>query len=292
MKIKGRAAACSVDRRREERPVDRRERTLWLRGIAAENERLLEQGWYETAGVRHAFSPRIRECVRFPAAGHEALIAEEGAHRTDRAADLRVVSGDTMAHAEEAVLNFADAFTPGGSYLAGSAAQEECLCRESTLYASLTSEAAAPMYEANCARGGPEDDTFLFTPAAEIFRAPMEEGYALLPEPRTCAVITCAAPDLSSSSRHLPPAAVREIVRRRMRAMLAAAHRQGCRTLTLGAWGCGVFGHDAAVMAEDFRTVLVGERWQSLFRRITFAVYGEDAAGRYNLAAFRRTFAP
>lgn len=78
MKIKGRAAACPVDRRREERPVDRRERTRWLRDIAAENERLLAQGWYETAGVRHVFSPRIRECVLFPAAGHEALIAEEG----------------------------------------------------------------------------------------------------------------------------------------------------------------------------------------------------------------------
>ena len=270
--------------------MDRAERTRRLRAVAAENERLIAQGWYETDGVRHAFSPRIRGCVLFPEVGHGALIAAEGAARTEARAEIRVVSGDTMAHAEEAVLNFADAYTPGGAYLAGSAAQEECLCRESTLYASLASEAAAPMYAANRARRGPESDTFLVTPHAEIFRAPMEAGYALLPEPRVCAVLTCAAPDLSSSSRGLPPAAVRETVRRRLRALLAAAHRMGYRSLTLGAWGCGVFGHDAADMAEDFRAVLIEERWQSLFRRITFAVYAEDAAGRYNLAAFRCAF--
>lgn len=270
--------------------MDRTERTRWLRDVAAENERLLARGWYEADGARHAFSPRIREAVWFPEAAQAALAAEEGKRRTDARAEMRMVSGDTMAHAEEAVLNFADAYTPGGAYLAGSAAQEECLCRESTLYASLASEAAAPMYAANRARRGPESDGFLISPWVEIFRAPMEAGYALLSAPRVCAVVTCAAPDLSSSSRGLPPAAVRETVRRRMRAFLAAARRMGYRSLTLGAWGCGVFGHDAADMAADFHTVLVEEGWQSLFRRIIFAVYAEDAAGRYNLAAFRDVF--
>lgn len=270
--------------------MDRMERTRWLRDVAAENERLLAQGWYEAGGMRHAFSPRIRACVLFPEEGHGALIAAEGAARTEARAEIRVVSGDTMAHAEEAVLNFADAYTPGGAYLAGSAAQEECLCRESTLYASLTSETAAPMYAANRARRGPESDGFLFSPYVEIFRAPMEAGYAPLPAPRRCAVVTCAAPDLSSSSARLPRSAVRETVRRRLRALLAAAHRMGYRSLTLGAWGCGVFGHDAADMAADFHRVLVEERWQSLFRRITFAVYAEDEAGRYNLEAFREVF--
>ena len=270
--------------------MERIKRMRWLRAVAEENERLLAQGWYEAGGARHVFSPRIRACVLFPEEEQAALIAAEGAARTEAAAVIRVAAGDSMAHAEEAVLNFADAYTPGGAYLAGSAAQEECLCRESTLYASLTSEAAWPMYAANRSRRGPEADTFLFSPHVEIFRAPMEDGYALLSAPRVCAVLTCAAPDLSSSSRDLPPEAVRETVRRRMRAMLAAAHRMGCRSLTLGAWGCGVFGHDAADMAADFRTVLVEEAWQSLFSRITFAVHPAGAAGRYNLAAFRRVF--
>lgn len=270
--------------------MERIERMMWLREVAAENERLLARGWYEAGGVRHIFSSHIRDCVLFPEAEQAALVAAEGACRTKARAEIYVAAGDSMAHAEEAVLNFADAYMPGGAYLAGSAAQEECLCRESTLYASLTSEAATPMYAENRARRGPEADTFLVSPHVEIFRAPMEEGYALLPEPRVCAVLTCAAPDLSSSSRGLPPAAVRETVRRRMRAFLAAAHRMGYRSLTLGAWGCGVFGHDAADMAADFFAVLAEEGWQSLFARITFAVHPAGAAGRYNLEAFRRVF--
>lgn len=270
--------------------MEKWERRPFLQRVAAENEALLARGWYEAAGRRHVFSPRIRECRYYPEEAHAALVARAMAARTERRAAIAVTAGDTMAHAEAAVLNFADAYTPGGAYLAGSAAQEECLCRESTLYASLTSETAAPMYEANGARRGPEGDGFLFSPHVEIFRAPMEEGYALLPEPRACAVITSAAPDLSSSSRGLSSEAVRAVVRRRMRAWLAAAWAEGCRSLTLGAWGCGVFGHDAADMAANFRAVLIDEGFQSLFDTIVFAVYAEDAAGRYNLAAFREAF--
>ncbi|MBR2255757.1 MAG: DUF2263 domain-containing protein [Blautia sp.] len=35
-------------------------------------------------------------------------------------------------------LNFANAYTPGGSVSEGVMAQEECLCRSSNLYAALT----------------------------------------------------------------------------------------------------------------------------------------------------------
>lgn len=47
------------------------------------------------------------------------------------------------------VLNFANAHHPGGGFLHGSKAQEEELCRRSTLYASISSKKAAAMYDYN-----------------------------------------------------------------------------------------------------------------------------------------------
>lgn len=261
-----------------------------LRRIAAGNEALIAAGGYETEDGAHRFSPRIKACIEYPEAGHGALIREAAAHRSDRAAEITVVSGGTLSHAEEAVLNFADAFTPGGAYLMGAPAQEECLCRESTLYASLSSPEAAPFYERNRQRGR-EDGAFLFSPHVEIFRAPLEEGFRLLSHPKTCAVITAAAPDLRTRGAWSPDgAAMDEEIKRRMRAFLAAAYLRGCKSLTLGAWGCGVFGHDAADMARRFREVLIAGQWQSLFSRIVFAVYGGDPRGRYNREAFRQAF--
>lgn len=43
--------------------------------------------------------------------------------------------------AKIAVLNFANAFHPGGGVVYGSSAQEECLCRTSTLYPIIHSRA-------------------------------------------------------------------------------------------------------------------------------------------------------
>lgn len=270
--------------------MEKWEQNLWLRRIAQENEEYIARGGYEADGVRHDFSPRIRECLLFPEEGHGALLEKAAELHTDRTAEIRVVAGDTLAHAEEVVLNFADAYEPGGLYFCGSTAQEECLCRASTLYASITAREAMPLYDKNRHRRGPESDDFLISPYVEIFRSPMDEGYELLPEPRVCAVITSAAPDLHSTSLGLPEAEVRATLRRRMRAYLAAAAIQGYRTVTLGAWGCGAFGHDAASVAEDFRTVLVDEGLQTRFDRITFAIYGEDETGRYNRQAFEEAF--
>ncbi len=267
------------------------DRRSFNQSIAAENTRLLAQGYYEARGVRHDFSPRVREVIPVPAEVQPALIQKAAAALTEKKAKISVKNGDTFSYAEEAVLNFASDWQPGGAYLYGGSAQEECLCRQSTLYASLTAPEAALLYEENQRRRFPlASDTFLFSPYVEIFRASPEKDYALRKHPHVTSVLTVPAPDMRGEARHLPLEEVRRVMRRRMEAFLAAAWLHRCRGITLGAWGCGVFANDAKNVAADFHTVLIDERWQSLFETIVFAVYGDDDKSRYNRDAFREAF--
>ena len=71
------------------------------------------------------------------------------------------------------------------------------------------------------------------------------------------------------------------LLRRAVRVLhVAAAH--GHRRLVLGAWGCGVFGNDPAVVAETFRLALRDNRY---FDHVVFAVLDRQK-GTPTLAAF------
>lgn len=101
-----------------------------------------------------------------------------GAARRLRDTDLRPLA-----------LNFANGVTPGGGFLSGSRAQEECLCRSSALYATLVGDA---MYAAHRQRPLPDSsDWAILSPRVPVFRT--DDGKPLA-EPWELDFITCAAP--------------------------------------------------------------------------------------------------
>ena len=190
------------------------------------------------------------------------------------------------------VLNFANPVNIGGGVRNGAKAQEEDLCRKSSLLISLESREAVAYYIYNRNLGTyMGSDALIISPWVEIIR---DEDGALLEETETVAVLTCAAPMITRGMEGLSPAQYRDMLYGRIRGMLACAARSGYDTLVLGAWGCGAFGNDAALMSDLFRQVL--EDMQKAapdkgdpFRRIEFAVLSRSAS-QYNFREFAHNF--
>ena len=96
-----------------------------------------------------------------------------------------------------AVLNFASATTPGGGVVKGSSAQEECLCRVSTLYRCLTDKNIfAKFYQPHRdTLDALHNDDIIYTPDVVVVK---DDDYnTLTPSDRfKVDIITCAAPNL------------------------------------------------------------------------------------------------
>lgn len=95
--------------------------------------------------------------------------------------------------AADLVLSFADPSEPGSGFPEGRDSQETAFCRQSTLYASLTSEETRAAYSGD-GRGAAASwsEKVLRSPSACVFRDP--DG-ACLDEPYTTAVASFPAID-------------------------------------------------------------------------------------------------
>ena len=188
------------------------------------------------------------------------------------------------------VLNFASARHPGGGFERGSQAQEESLARSSSLHASLTTAAAAPYYRHHGEQGSAAySDRVIVSPDCPVFR---DDDDTLRDRPFIATFLTCAAPNARAMADSEPEAlaALPALFGRRIEAVLAVALDAKCDALVLGAWGCGVFGNDPAMVADAFATRLGhAGAFRGAFRQIDFAVL-DNSPGKACLAAFERTF--
>lgn len=190
------------------------------------------------------------------------------------------------------VLNFANPVNPGGGVRRGARAQEEDLCRKSSLLLSLEDESSKPYYEYNRSlHTYMGSDAIILSPSVEIIKD--SEG-ELLDDSVIVSVMTCAAPMISSGLEGMTEAEYEQMFYDRIVATLKVAANYGYKYLVLGAWGCGAFGNDANVVAKLYYKALKeleynGLPHESLFRQIYFAVLDRTADQR-NFRAFYEYF--
>ncbi len=104
-------------------------------------------------------------------------------------------------------------------------------------------------------------------------------------------VISAPAPNAGEVLRRDRSAGpkIESCLRRRCGMVLAVAHDQGHRNVLLGAWGCGVFRNDPAVVADAFGTWLESEAFAGTFDRVVFAIL-TGSRNRSTREAFERRF--
>lgn len=170
-----------------------------------------------------------------------------------------------LKHPNAALLNFASYRHAGGGFVTGAWAQEEAICHDSTLYNVLS--AFENFYSENekSLNRSLYTDRAIYSPGIVFERS----GKAV-----ECSVITCAAPNFNSAKNHgVTESENEEVLARRVDFVISIAEEQKCDTVILGAWGCGVFGQNPAVVARLFE-----ERFRtSPIKRAVFAIPGNNA---------------
>lgn len=200
-----------------------------------------------------------------------------------------------------ALLNFASGGHPGGGVERGSRAQEETICRRSTLTRSIYT------FDANYAKrfGYPHheganypldnlDFSAIYSPGVTVFREGKECTY--MEHPYSVAFITCAALNLNGTHRlkltpdkRMPEEAV-AITRNKVRTIFRIALLHGHDSLVLGAFGCGAFKNPPEQVAAIFHEVLEEAEFKDRFRIVTFSIIEDHNSKNRNLYAFQQEF--
>eukprot|EP00955_Chlamydomonas_euryale_P115779 366377-Chlamydomonas_euryale.AAC.11 len=178
-----------------------------------------------------------------------------------RGGDIRVWAVDTLVAAERlfrdgggltntssadvvrkvAVLSMADDLSPMGFVTTGLPAQEESLCRDSTLSLHIDGSPLYPIL----------DDEVLYSPGVVVFK----HDARALASPFEVDVISCPGirhPRLVSSTSTMSDEDATRL-RRKIRAILQVARMEGVTHLVLGALGCGAGRNPPRQVATIFR---------------------------------------
>lgn len=277
--------------------IDRRTRN-------AEIFRDTEKQYKSDAKLKSVVQASIKNQVFIP----EKDVIRVTAPTTDKKTSV-LVSGKRSLEAAEyyskqgkkvCVLNFASATNPGGGVVHGSSAQEECICRCTTLYPCLNTKTMwESFYEPHRNLGNPlYNNDCIYTPDVCVFKSDTNFP-ELLPKEKWWSVniLTCAAPNLRERpSNAMNPCAgnvaakvttaeLESLLTQRIRRIFEVAVDNGNEVLILGAFGCGAFRNPPEVVAKVFYNVM--QDFAQSFDTIEYAVYHTERE-LANFEAFKR----
>lgn len=189
------------------------------------------------------------------------------------------------------IVNFASHKRPGGGVTTGATAQEEDVCRKTSLLLSLRTveKSAYPL----------SLDT-LISSTVHIIRGDDKEILKKNKQP-TIGVITVAAIALNEQMLNLAqrigyenlklgkdgPLVV-DIMQSKINGMFMLAAVLGYRTIIVGAFGCGAFHNPPQKVATYFKEAI--DRYGHLFDEIVFAILTNNPAKNENYQAFYKAF--
>ncbi len=183
-----------------------------------------------------------------------------------------VDTASRFAGKKTALLNFANAYSPGGGVEHGARAQEEVLCRCSTLYEILSSEKCWNAYyrKNRNERKIYGSDRIIYSPGIMFFNTDRYEFPEPI-EPFQADVITCAAPDLYDVG--CQDDQLEKILHHRYRNIFLLARDKKVEVLILGAIGCGAFRNDPDVVSGVMADLC---REFPCFERVIFPIFRSE----------------
>ena len=205
-----------------------------------------------TEEMEEKFEKDIKNCVRTTKLYNDNLVVEP----TKEEINIQVIDTDSVSAifdfstGKTAVLNFSSYKHPGGMFLKGSKAQEECLCHESFLY-NVLKEWQFKFYDWN---KNHKNKALYFNRALYL----KDIVFIHNGKEKKCNVITCAAPNKFAAQKYCNVSNQEnlKILKSRIEFILKIAKENNIDTLILGAYGCGVFGQNPEEVADTFKKYL------------------------------------
>ncbi len=189
------------------------------------------------------------------------------------------------------VLNFASATNPGGGVQKGANAQEESICRCSTLYPCISDDKIKEKFHnkhRELLRAGKMDSLYncdcIYTPDVVVFKTDTDHpGQMEQRDWYQIDMLSCAAPNLRKNPSNamnpdsgdkapaIKPDELLKLHKKRIQRILDIAMGQGAEVVILGAFGCGAFQNPPEIVAKAMNQVVKDYLYR--FKSIEFAVY-------------------